>query len=86
MAMTVHQENVLISMRLWSLRVGELAVELARQANEEVARPLTAAQIHRALDAHREEHSVCMQWLLDAWDQIEKESQTAPDSPPSLSS
>ena len=83
MAMTVHQENVLISMRLWSLGVSELAAELARQAKEEVARPLTEAQIHRALETHRTEHSVCMTWLLDVWDQIEQENQAMPEVPSS---
>ena len=86
MAMTIHQESVLIAMRLWSLRVGELAVELARESHEEIARPLTAAQIRRALDAHRDEHAVCMQWLLDVWDPIEQESQAVSDGPPPASS
>jgi hypothetical protein len=86
MAMNVHQENVLIAMRLWSLNVSELAVELARQANEEATRPLSEAQIRRALDAHREEHSVCMTWLLDVWDQIERENQAMPEVPSSASS
>jgi hypothetical protein len=86
MAMNVHQENVLIAMRLWSLNVSELAVELARQANEEATRPLSEAQIRRALDAHREEHSVCMTWLLDVWDQIERENQAMPEVPSSGSS
>ena len=86
MAMNVHQENVLIAMRLWSLNVSELAVELARQANEEATRPLSEAQIRRALDAHREEHSVCMTWLLDVWDQIERENQAMPGVPSSGSS
>jgi hypothetical protein len=75
MAMNVQQENVLIAMRLWSLGVSDLAVELARQAKEDVIRPLSEAQIHRALEAHRKEHSVCMTWLLDVWDQIEQENQ-----------
>ena len=86
MAMNVHQENVLIAMRLWSLGVSELAVELARQANAEATRPLSEAQIHRALEAHRKEHSVCMTWLLDVWDQIEKENQAMPEVPSSASS
>jgi hypothetical protein len=86
MAMNVHQENVLIAMRLWSLNVSELAVELARQANEEATRPLSEAQIHRALEAHRKEHSVCMTWLLDVWDQIEQENQAMPEVPSSGSS
>ena len=38
MAMTIHRESILISMRLWSLRAGELAVELARQSHEEASR------------------------------------------------
>ena len=75
MAMNVQQENVLIAMRLWSLGVSDLAVELARQAKEDVIRPLSEAQIHRALEAHRKEHSLCMTWLLDVWDQIEQENQ-----------
>jgi hypothetical protein len=86
MAMNVHQENVLIAMRLWSLRIGDLAVELARQAKEDVIRPLSEAQIHRALEAHRKEHSVCMTWLLDVWDQIEQENQAKPEGPSSGSS
>jgi hypothetical protein len=86
MAINVHQENVLITMRLWSLGVADLAAELARQANEEVTRPLSEAQIHRALESHRKEHSVCMAWLLDVWEQIEQESQAMPEIPSSASS
>ena len=86
MAMTVQQENVLVAMRLWSLRVSELAVELARQANEEPTRPLSDAQIRRALEAHRKEHAICMKWLLDVWDQVEQENQAAPGTPPSAAS
>jgi hypothetical protein len=85
MAMNVGQENVLIAMRVWSLRVGELACELARQANEVVTRPLSEAQIHRALEAHRKEHSVCTTWLLDVWDQLEQENQGEPEAPSSSS-
>lgn len=83
MAMNVGQENVLVAIRMWSLRVGELAAELARQANEEATRPLSEAQIHRALEAHQKEHSVCMTWLLDTWDQIEQDNQAMPGSPSS---
>jgi hypothetical protein len=86
MAMNVHQENVLIAMRLWSLGVSDLAVELARQANEDVIRPLSEAQIRRALEAHRKEHSVCMTWLLDVWDQMEREAQAMPQLPSAGSS
>lgn len=86
MAMTVQQENVLIAMRLWSLGVSELAAGLARQANEEATRPLSEAQIHRALEVHRKEHSVCMTWLLDVWDQVEKENQAMREIPSSASS
>src|SRR5688500_17816996 len=76
MALNVHQENVLLSMRIWSLGICNLGVELARQTGEVVHRPLSEAQIRRALEAHRQEHSVCMTWVLDAWDGIEKEAQT----------
>ena len=76
MALNVQQENVVLSMRIWSLQICELGAELARQAGDEVHRPLSEPQIKRALDAHRQEHSVCMAWLLDAWDGIEKEAQT----------
>lgn len=86
MTMNVQQENVLIAMRLWSLGISQLAAELARQANEEATRPLSEAQIHRALEAHRKEHSMCMTWLLDVWDQIERESQAMPAAPPSAAS
>jgi hypothetical protein len=86
MAINVHQENVLITMRLWSLGVGDLAAELARQANEEAARPLSEAQIRRALEVHRKEHAVCMTWLLDVWDQIEQENRAMPGVSSSASS
>ena len=76
MAMNVQQENVLIAMRLWSLRIGELATEMARKASEEVVRPLSEAQLHRALVAHRNEHAVCVKWLLDEWDHIEQENRS----------
>lgn len=76
MALNVPQENVLLSMRIWSLGICNLGVELARQRGEVVDRPLSEAQINRALEAHRQEHSVCMAWLLDTWDGIEKEAQT----------
>ena len=76
MALNVQQENVVLSMRIWSLRICELAVQLAREAGEDVHRPLSEAQIERALDAHRQEHSVCMAWLLDAWDGIARKTHT----------
>jgi hypothetical protein len=78
MALNVPQENVLISMRIWSLGIGKLGAQLARQAGEEVLRPLSEAQINRALEAHRKEHQICMTWLLDVWDGIEKETQATP--------
>ena len=89
MVLNVPQENVLLSMRIWSLGICDLGVELARQSGEPVHRPLSDAQIKRALEAHGQEHSVCMAWLLDAWDRIEKEarapqpvqSRDSPDSP-----
>jgi hypothetical protein len=68
-------------MRLWSLEICGLAVELARQAGEEAPRPLSEAQIHRALEAHRRENAVCVAWLLDVWDQIEQETQPARREP-----
>ena len=82
MAMNVQQENVLIAMRLWSLGVGKLASEMAIQAKEEVARPLSDAQIHRALEAHRNEHAVCLKWLLDEWDHIDRGERPSSDSQP----
>lgn len=82
MAMNVQQENVLIAMRLWSLGVGELAREMASKASEEVARPLSDAQIHRALEAHRKEHAVCLKWLLDEWDNIGRADPPSSDSQP----
>lgn len=78
MALSVDQENVLLSMRLWSLGICELAVELAREANEDASRPLSKAQIHRALEAHRTENAVCVAWLLDVWDEIQLEKRPAP--------
>jgi hypothetical protein len=83
-ALNVSQENVLLAMRIWSLGIGELAVSLAREANEEPVRPLSQEQIARALEAHRSEHSICVTWLLDVWDQIELEKRTAPADRPSL--
>ncbi|MEP6882080.1 MAG: hypothetical protein ABI866_08810 [Dokdonella sp.] len=80
--MNVQQENVLIAMRLWSLGVGELAREMASKASEEVARPLSDAQIHRALEAHRKEHAVCLKWLLDEWDNIDRGDRPSSDSQP----
>ena len=82
MAMNVQQENVLIAMRLWSLGVTELASQMASQAKEEVARPLSDTQIHRALEAHRKEHAVCLKWLLDEWDHMEQEHRPESDSQP----
>ncbi len=82
MAMNVQQENVLIAMRLWSLGVGKLASEMAIEAKEEVARPLSDAQIHRALEAHRKEHAVCLKWLLDEWDNIDRGDHPSSDSQP----
>ncbi len=80
--MNVQQENVLIAMRLWSLGVGDLAREMASKASEEVARPLSDAQIHRALEAHRKEHAVCLKWLLDEWDNIDRGDRPSSDSQP----
>jgi hypothetical protein len=80
-ALNVQQENVLLSMRLWSLKICDLAVELARQAGEEASRPLSEAQIQRALEAHRRENAVCVAWLLDVWDQIEHDTQPARGKP-----
>lgn len=84
--MTVPQENVLIAMRLWSLRVCDLAIELARQAGEQTPRPLSEAQLLRALDVHRAEHSICTKWLLDVWDQTEQENQAMQEAPRAESS
>lgn len=82
MAMNIQQESVLIAMRSWTIGVGELATEMARQAGEEVTRPLSDAQIRRALEAHRKEYSVCLKWLLDEWDQDEQENRAPSDSLP----
>ncbi len=82
MAMNVQQESVLIAMRSWTLGVSELAAEMARQAGEEVTRPLSDVQIRRALEAHRKEYSVCLKWLLDEWDRDERENRAQFDSQP----
>ena len=82
MAMNVQQENVLIAMRLWSLGIGKLASEMAGQSSEEVTRPLSDAQIHRALEAHRKEHAICLKWLLDEWDHMEQEHRPESHSQP----
>lgn len=49
--MTVQQETALLLYRMYSSQVADLAIQLAQKAGEEASRPLSEAQIARALQA-----------------------------------
>lgn len=50
-----QMQNSLLMVRLVALGTTELAIQLAQQAGEVVTRPLTEAQLQRALDVLSEE-------------------------------
>ncbi|GAA0717871.1 hypothetical protein [Dokdonella soli] len=56
--------NEVIDMRGFAAHVAELAVEMARQAGEPVTRPLSKAQIERAVQANGTETRLVMDALI----------------------
>ena len=56
--------NEVIGMRAFAVHVAELAVELARQAGEPVTRPLSKAQIERAVQTNGAETRLIMDALI----------------------
>lgn len=51
--------------RLFAERIANLAVTLAEQAGEPATRPLTSAQLQRALEVNQAESAAVMDLVLD---------------------
>ena len=51
--------------RLFAARISDLAAELAGKAGESTARPLTRAQLERALEANYVETALVMELVLE---------------------
>ena len=51
--------------RLFAARIAELAVTLAQQAGDPVTRPLSRAQLERALTANHAETAIVMDLVLE---------------------
>lgn len=53
--------------RALAMQMAQLAIELARQAGEEVRRPLASHQIARALDVNIQEWNLMLQHMTARW-------------------
>lgn len=65
--------NEVIDARVFTVHIAELAIELARQAGETVSRPLSPAQIERAVQANGTETRLVMDALINRLEMLHRE-------------
>ncbi len=65
--------NEVIGARVFTAHIAELAIELARQAGETVSRPLSPAQIERAVLANGTETRLVMDALINRLETLHRE-------------
>lgn len=63
-ALTREYVNEVVARRGYGARIADLAVEMAKQAGEPVTRPLSPAQIERAVLANGAETKLVMDTLI----------------------
>ena len=63
-ALTREFVNEAANLRGYSIRLAELAIELAKQAGQTVSRPLSKAQIERAVEVNGAETRLVMDALI----------------------
>jgi hypothetical protein len=68
------------SLRGYSLQLAELAIELAKQAGEPVSRPLSKAQIERAVDVNGAETRLVMDALIGYLERLYREGRLPEDA------
>lgn len=61
--------------RLFAAQIADLAVTMAQQAGETVTRPLSSAQLERALLANHVEAGIVMDLILDWAEELKKTGQ-----------
>jgi predicted GNAT family acetyltransferase len=69
-----------VGMRGFAAQLAELAVEMARQAGETVARPLSQAQIERAMQANGAETRLVMSALIGHLEALYREGSLPEDA------
>lgn len=69
-----------VALRGYSLRLAELAIDLARQAGEPVSRPLSKAQIERAVQVNGAETRHMMEALIAYLEGLYREGRLPEDA------
>jgi hypothetical protein len=69
-----------VSLRAYAMRLAELAVDLAKQAGETVNRPLSKAQIERAVQVNGAETRLMMEALVGHLEQQYREGRLPGDA------
>lgn len=72
-AITREFVNEVINARVFTVHLTNLAIELARQAGEPVSRPLSQAQIDRAILANGVESRLVMDALISRLEALHRE-------------
>lgn len=65
--------------RMFALQIAELAVSMANALGEPVVRPLTLAQLQRAIDANLAETGMVMDLILEWADQQHRDGRMSSD-------
>jgi len=79
-ALTREFVNEAANLRGYSMQLAELAIELAKQAGETVSRPLSKAQIERAVEVNGAETRMVLDALIGYLEQLYREGRLPDDA------
>jgi hypothetical protein len=72
--------NEAVDLRGYSMRLAELAIELAKQAGEPVSRPLSKAQVDRAIEVNGAETRLVIESLIAYLERLYREGRLPEDA------
>jgi hypothetical protein len=72
--------NEAVDLRGYSMRLAELAIELAKQAGEPVSRPLSKAQVDRAVEVNGAETRLVIESLIAYLERLYREGRLPEDA------
>jgi hypothetical protein len=72
--------NEAVDLRGYSMRLAELAIELAKQAGEPVSRPLSKAQVDRAIEVNGAEMRLVIESLIAYLERLYREGRLPEDA------